>query len=190
MHHTMVNGRPINEMPMSITSPAEAGETITSKPGDWYLVQCKPRQDERAEENLQRQGYDCSRPSCRREKLVRGQLQSTQESLFPGYLFIHMPQGANWAPLRSTRGVARIVAFGGRPLAVSHDLIVQLQDRASTHTIAAYNPGDKVTILDQSFAGIESIFMAMDGEERVILLINLMNRQQQISLPVTSIANR
>ena len=101
-----------------------------------------------------------------------------------------MPQGANWAPLRSTRGVARIVAFGGRPLAVSHDLIVQLQDRANTHTIAAYNPGDKVTILDQSFAGIESIFMTMDGEERVILLINLMNRQQQISLPVTSIASR
>ncbi|WP_332455243.1 transcription termination/antitermination NusG family protein, partial [Pseudomonas fragi] len=35
------------------------------------------------------------------------------ESLFPGYLFIHMPPGANWAPLRSTRGVARVVAFGG-----------------------------------------------------------------------------
>ena len=32
--------------------------------------------------------------------------------------------------------------------------------------------------------------MTMDGEERVILLINLMNRQQQISLPLASIANR
>lgn len=101
-----------------------------------------------------------------------------------------MPQGANWAPLRSTRGVARIVAFGGRPLAVSHDLIIQLQERANTHAIAAYSPGNKVAILDQGFAGIESIFMTMDGEERVILLINLMNRQQQISLPVTSIGNR
>lgn len=186
----MVIGRPINEMPMPITSPAAACEAITSKPGDWYLVQCKPRQDERAEENLQRQGYDCSRPSCRRENLVRGQLQSTRESLFPGYLFIHMPQGANWAPLRSTRGVARIVAFGGRPLAVSHDLIIQLQERANTHAIAACSPGEKVTILDQGFSGIESIFMTMDGGERVILLINLMNRQQQISLSVTSIGNR
>lgn len=25
--------------------------------GDWYLVQCKPKQDERAEDNLVRQGY-------------------------------------------------------------------------------------------------------------------------------------
>ena len=175
---------------MHITSNTVTQEPAESRTGDWYLVQCKPRQDERAEENLQRQGYECSRPACRRERLLRGQRQYVQESLFPGYLFIHMPQGANWAPLRSTRGVARIVAFGGRPLAVSSELVFQLQSRAETHIITTFNPGDKVTILDQGFAGIESIFMAMDGEERVILLINLMNRQQQISLPLASIANR
>ena len=175
---------------MPITSSTVTQEPAESVTGDWYLVQCKPRQDERAEENLLRQGYECSRPACRRERLLRGQLQYVQESLFPGYLFIHMPQGANWAPLRSTRGVARIVAFGGRPLAVSCELVAQLQNRAENHVITTLNPGDKVTILDQGFAGIESIFMTMDGEERVILLINLMNRQQQISLPLASIANR
>ena len=174
---------------MHITNNSVTREPAESRTGDWYLVQCKPRQDERAEENLLRQGYECSRPACRRERLLRGQRQYVQESLFPGYLFIHMPQGANWAPLRSTRGVARVVAFGGRPLAVSCELVSQLQIRAETHIITTFNPGDKVTILDQGFAGIESIFLAMDGEERVILLINLMNRQQQISLPMASITN-
>lgn len=172
---------------MHMTETAVTQEPVASKSGDWYLVQCKPRQDERAEENLLRQGYVCSRPLCKREKLLRGQLQRIQESLFPGYLFIHMPEGSNWAPLRSTRGVARVVSFGGRPLAVRHELITQLQARADTHIIATFNPGDKVAILDQGFAGIESIFMAMDGEERVILLINLMNRQQQVSMPLASI---
>lgn len=187
----MVNTEePINESPMHMTSSAATQDPAASRSGDWYLVQCKPRQDERAEENLLRQGYKCSRPACRRERLLRGQMQHVQESLFPGYLFIHMPQGANWAPLRSTRGVARVVAFGGRPLAVSHELVSQLQDRAESHIITAFKPGEKVTILDQGFAGIESIFMTMDGEERVILLINLMNRQQQISLPLASIASR
>lgn len=175
---------------MHITNNTVTQESAESRTGDWYLVQCKPRQDERAEENLLRQGYECSRPACCRERLLRGQRQYVQESLFPGYLFIHMPQGANWAPLRSTRGVARVVAFGGRPLAVSYELVSQLQIRAEAHIITTFNPGDKVTILDQGFAGIESIFMAMDGEERVILLINLMNRQQQISLPMASISNR
>lgn len=175
---------------MPLTRTATAQETTRSRADDWYLVQCKPRQDERAEENLARQGYECARPTCRRERLHHGQLQHLEESLFPGYLFIHMPPGANWAPLRSTRGVARVVAFGGRPLAVSHELILNLKSRAESCLISAFSPGEKITILDQSFAGIESIFMTMDGEERVILLINLMNRQQQISLPVTSIGNR
>ncbi len=175
---------------MHLTSSTVTQEPAESRAGEWYLVQCKPRQDERAEENLQRQGYECSRPACRRERLLRGQLQYVQESLFPGYLFIHMPQGANWAPLRSTRGVARVVAFGGRPLAVSCHLVAQLQQRAESHVITTFSPGDKVTIIDEGFAGIESIFMTMDGEERVILLINLMNRQQQVSLPLASIANR
>ena len=175
---------------MHITSGSDTQEPGASKSGDWYLVQCKPRQDERAEENLLRQGYECARPACRRERLLRGQMQHVQESLFPGYLFIHMPSGANWAPLRSTRGVARVVAFGGRPLAVSYELILNLKSRAESCLISAFSPGEKVTILDESFAGIESIFMTMDGEERVILLINLMNRQQQVSLPLASIANR
>ena len=31
----------------------------------WYLLQCKPKQDERAEEHLQRQGYACFRSTYR-----------------------------------------------------------------------------------------------------------------------------
>lgn len=172
---------------MDINTAATA-QPAPSKQGDWYLVQCKPKQDERAEQNLVRQGYPCSRPVCRRERLLRGKRQLVEESLFPGYLFIHMPTGANWAPLRSSRGVARVVAFGGKPLPVNEQLVKQLQIRAQTCIFTTFNPGDKVTLLEEGFAGIESIFMSMDGEERVILLINLMNRQQPISMPLASIA--
>ncbi|MGP0123215.1 transcription/translation regulatory transformer protein RfaH [Pseudomonas bubulae] len=173
---------------MDITTLAPHTSAV-SRQGDWYLVQCKPKQDERAEENLMRQGYACSRPVCSREKLLRGKRQLVQESLFPGYLFIHMPLGANWAPLRSSRGVARVVAFGGQPLPVSQQLVEQLQARAQSCLLRAFKPGERVTLKEEGFAGIESIFMSMDGEERVILLINLMNRQQQISMPLASISN-
>ncbi|HCJ30844.1 MAG TPA: transcription/translation regulatory transformer protein RfaH, partial [Pseudomonas sp.] len=78
----------------------------------WYLVQCRVRQDERAEENLTRQGYECLRPTITRERLLRGRRQSVVESLFPGYLFIRLGAEADWGPLRSTRGVLRVVGFG------------------------------------------------------------------------------
>ena len=153
----------------------------------WFLVQCKASQDERAEINLLHQGYTCFRPTHRRERVLHGRRRVVCQSLFPSYLFIQLGANDSWSPLRSTRGVSRVVAFGGKPLPVRDELITQLQERASTHVIATFNPGDKVTILDRGFAGIESIFMTMDGDERVILLINLMNRQQQVSMPLASI---
>ena len=86
--------------------------------------------------------------------------------------------------------MARIVAFGGRPLAVADDLIETLQSRVKTQLISQFTSGEHVVIKDHGFEGVESIFMAMEGDERVILLINLLNRQQQISLPLASIASR
>ena len=153
----------------------------------WYLVHCKPRQDERAEQNLLRQGYTCYRPQHSCERIVRGRRQIIAESLFPGYLFIELASDANWAPLRSTRGVSRIVGFGGMPLRIDHSLIARLQQRTATVVKPALEAGDSVRITEGGFAELDAIFVAMDGEQRVILLLNMLNRQQQISMPLMSI---
>ncbi|WP_177345199.1 transcription/translation regulatory transformer protein RfaH [Pseudomonas sp. CC6-YY-74] len=153
----------------------------------WYLVYCKPRQDERAEENLLRQGYTCYRPQHSCERIVRGRRQIIAESLFPGYLFIQLAADANWASLRSTRGVNRIVGFGGMPLQLDNNLIAQLQQRTAAIVKLALESGDGVRITEGGFAELDAIFVAMDGEQRVILLLNMLNRQHQISMPLVSI---
>jgi transcriptional antiterminator RfaH len=159
-----------------------------SRMSPWYLVQCKPRQDGRAEEHLTRQGYSCCRPMCDREKIVRGRRQVLSESLFPGYLFIQITDDASWSPLRSTRGVSHVVKFGGKPLAVNYQLVSQFQNRAGVLSIV-FQVGDKVRILDDGFAGVEAIFKAATGDERVVLLIKLLNRAQELTLPLKSVAS-
>jgi transcriptional antiterminator RfaH len=151
------------------------------------LVHCKPRQDERAEKNLLRQGYGCYRPQHSRERIVRGRRQTVVESLFPGYLFIQLAADASWAPLRSTRGVNRVVGFGSMPLPLDSALIAHLQQRTTTATEPALEVGDSVRITAGGFAELDAIFMAMEGEQRVILLLEMLNRQQQISVPLVSI---
>ena len=153
----------------------------------WYLVHCKPRQDERAEEHLVRQGYVCYRPQHTCERVVRGRRQAVVESLFPGYLFIQLAADANWAPLRSTRGVSRVVAFGGMPLRLDNSLIVHLQQRTAAPVKPVLEAGDSVRITEGGFAELDAIFVAMDGEQRVLLLLNMLNRQQQISMPLANI---
>ncbi|MFH7611721.1 transcription termination/antitermination NusG family protein, partial [Pseudomonas syringae pv. tagetis] len=54
------------------------------------------------------------------------------EPLFAGYLFIRMDQVQdNWYPIRSSRGVSRIVTFGGQPVPVRDHLIEQIRQRLS-----------------------------------------------------------
>lgn len=152
---------------------------------NWFLVQCKPRQDERAEENLIRQGYRCARP-----KLIRqgtpGDKPKT-DSLFPGYLFIQMPEGANWSSIRSTRGVSHVVSFGGRFLPVSDDLVQYCIRRSEVKQSPTFKADEFVHIVSGTFAEIEAVFLEMDGIDRVMLLIKLLNRQQKVSVPIVDI---
>ncbi|MNJ46806.1 Transcription antitermination protein RfaH [compost metagenome] len=99
-----------------------------------------------------------------------------------------MSDESNWAPLRSTRGVSHVVSFGGRPLPVSEDLVRHLQQRSEIEITTGYKVGDNVRVSSGSFAALDAIFLEMDGEDRVILLISLLSRQQQVSVPLADIS--
>lgn len=150
----------------------------------WYLLQTKPRQDSRAEEHLRRQHFECYRPL---KPPAAGQGKA-QEALFPGYLFIRLdPQRDNWYPIRSTRGVARVVAFGGGPVPVRDELIEQLRQRLATEDSQseplAFKPGDRVQLNGGSFQDLEAIFVCRDGETRAVILLNLLQREQKVRVP-------
>lgn len=160
-------------------------DTTCEHSRSWYLVQCKPRQDERAEEHLTRQGYTCYRPRLTLETLSQGRKKLIQSSLFPGYLFIRLGQHDDWSPLRSTRGVSRIVRFGNHPAPVPDLLVDRLrQHEATQRPSELFTTGDSVRITDGAFSDIEAIFVTMDGDERVVLLLNLLQREQRVTVPV------
>lgn len=151
----------------------------------WYLVQCKARQDARAQEHLLRQGFDCFCPTLNVEILKGGKLRRLSQPMFPGYLFVHFRAQDNWTALRSTRGVTRVVSFSGTPSQVPDSIVEHLRQRcAEAGECAALKPGDRVHVRLGPYAEMDAIFLAMDGEQRVLLLLNILNRQQQVSLPV------
>lgn len=154
---------------------------------DWYLIQCKVRQDGRAEEHLVRQGYQCYRPMYRCERLLKGRVKLVEESLFPGYVFVQLGLQDSWAALRSTRGVLRVVGFGGKPTAIRAGLVEQLQRRQQVEEPLPLVAGEKVRIVEGPFAELEAVFLEMDGKARVVLLLGFLQRQQKIQIPLTGI---
>lgn len=146
----------------------------------WYLIQTKPRQESRAEEHLRRQHFECYRP----KKPSNG---CSDEALFPGYLFIRLDrQLDNWYPIRSTRGVARVVAFGGEPTPVKDELIEQLRQRMAIPILPRmpqFQPGERVQLNGGGFNDLEAIFISTDGEKRSVILLNLLQREQKVRVP-------
>lgn len=139
------------------------------------MLQCKPRQDERAQDNLACQGYACYRPQLRRERIINGRKQWGSESLFLRYLFNALASTDNCAPLRSIRG--RIVGFGGMLLKVAPGIIELMRQRTEDDVHPVLNVGDVVPITTSDLAELEATFQAMDGDERVIRLLSMLNWQ-------------
>lgn len=76
----------------------------TIKPG-WYLIKVKPREELRAVDNLENQGFEAYCPMF--PEFGRN------TALFPGYVFLRLSSDdlERYHKIRSTRGVARVVTF-------------------------------------------------------------------------------
>ena len=144
----------------------------------WYLVHTKPRQEELALANLQRQGYDCYLPQMRIERVRRRKAEVATEPMFPRYLFIRLDssdQGKSWSPIRSTLGVSQLVHFGARAAKVDDNLVDLLRQRERTlPTAAMFHSGDSVVITDGPFAGIDAIYQTTDAERRAFILLEIL----------------
>lgn len=168
--------------------------TIIPKGSTWYLLQCKPREDQRAEVNLLQQNYVIFRPQLATERLVRGKLRKALDSLFPGYLFIQLCHDDNWAPLRSTRGVSRIVDFNHGPATVADHVIEDLRARCvkpyKPQAIQEFKPGETLQIIRGPLSTYEGIFLSMVGSERVNILLQFLNREQHVYIPLSDLQRR
>jgi transcriptional antiterminator RfaH len=147
----------------------------------WYAVQSRPKQEIRALENLQNQGFETWLPMLTIEKLRRGRLAEVTEPMFSRYLFIRLDtEQTNWSPIRSTLGVSKLVSFGNRPAVVADELIEALQQLPEQAPQRLIQPGHQVKIVSGPLRGLEGIYQQADGELRAMVLIELLNKQHRI----------
>jgi len=154
----------------------------------WYVVFSKPRQESLAELHLRRQGYEVWFPRAQQSRRRRDRWIDTIEALFPRYLFLHVDlQVHSIGPIRSTRGVVDLVRSGLDPLPVPNEVVERLFRAvdASTGTVRIVcdlAEGDRVRVLSGPFAGLEGVFHAHSGKERVVILLDLLGRATRASL--------
>ncbi|RKR06305.1 transcriptional antiterminator RfaH [Kushneria sinocarnis] len=155
----------------------------------WYAIQCKGGESFRAAEHLTRQGYQLFHPVIDIERRQRGRIRTVREPLFPWYLFIRLDRlSDNWRPIRSTRGVLKLVAFGNEPTPIPDELIDTLRHHARSVDEEGrehyFRPGDRIEITEGPFREMEGVFFDRKGEERVIVLLNILQREHQMQFSI------
>lgn len=163
-------------------------EAADSVEGSWYLLRTKPRQEGRAEDNLNRQSYTCFCPRIQVQRISQGRRVVREDFMFPGYMFIFMGARSDWSPICSTYGILNVVAFGGQPLPVPESIIKDLQWRESgmTPIREAFVRGDKLSIVQGPFANLQAEFESFDGEGRVVVMLNFLQKQR-LKMPLADI---
>ena len=154
---------------------------------DWYLATSKPRQENRAVENLKNQGIKGYSPVIKLEKVRGGKKQIVEEPMFTGYLFINLsPEDPKWQKVRSTRGVRDWVKFSGSTAKLPQALIDSLIDAENSQLIAfdtiKLQKGDSVRILSGPFEGLNGVFLTDNGEKRAMILVDFLGKQSRLNV--------
>ena len=158
----------------------------------WFLLQTKVKQEQRAAENLERQDVASFCPMIRVDKISRGRRSEVLDVLFPGYLFVQLGDSSvSTTAVRSTRGVSHFVTSAGAPIKVPQGLVEQLRQRvtADADVVMSQLPksGAKMQVIDGPFKGLNAVFTEPDGNNRAIVMVTLLSQQVKTSMPFASL---
>ena len=153
----------------------------------WYVVQSKPREEERARHYLEEKGFDTYLPMMEVVS-VRGFKNVTSEKpLFPGYLFCRFEkEDESLAHVRWTRGVKKLLPESVNPIPVENEVVQAIQSLQQKDGVIRQQPlqkNDQIRIARGPMKNIMGIFDHWTSDDgRIRVLLNFVNYQATVEL--------
>ena len=148
----------------------------------WLVAYTKPRLEQVALENLERQSFEAYLPRYKKFKRTQAGPVPIFEPMFPRYLFFrpsHAAQGID--PVRSTKGVSHVVRFGFDPATVSAAMVATIQafeasqNQATLAEMSNFKAGQKVKLKHVALGNMEGLVQSVSSK-RVAVLLEILGR--------------
>jgi len=155
----------------------------------WYAIHTHPKQENRAERNLQAWNVETFFPKikdCRFNEFT-GEPFYFVKPLFPGYLFARFALNDLLHKVRFTRGVHSVVCIGNDPALVDDRVIeiiaAQIDETGFVKIGADLEPGAKVLIQAGPFKGLTGIFeREVSAADRIKILLDCVSFQASVEV--------
>ena len=160
-----------------------------SLPSDlrWFVVQSKPREEERALHFLTEKGFDTYLPLMEVVKVRKFNNVKTKKPLFPGYLFCRFKkEDDSVAHVRWTKGVKKILPESISPTPVDDQIVASIYSLEQEDGVIRKQPlenNDRIRIARGPMKDVLGIFDHWTSDCcRVKVLLNFITYQASVIL--------
>ena len=153
----------------------------------WYVVQTKPRNEQRAQYYLEMEGVETLNPLMEAYRSKGGRSLMTLKPLFPNYIFARFTLERDYPKVRWARGVNKVLGRGGGPMPIGDEVVEEIKSRIGEDCVVkrAYNlkSQDTVKIKEGPLKDLMGIFDRwMSKEGRIRVLLSLIGYQTSVQL--------
>lgn len=159
----------------------------------WYCLRTKPKTERITSAILRAEvGLEVFCPFIRFERARRSGRLWVTEAMFPGYVFARFRFLTQFRQVQASRGVMKIVNFGGRPSVVSDGIVQELRSSVKDEETVVIEPtvqiGEEVNVVEGPFRGIKAVVSRlMPGRERVALLLEVLGMEREVEVGLKAV---
>ena len=141
----------------------------------WYAIYTRPRHEKIVAEALEEKGVEAFLPLRRERRQWKDRKKWVHEPLFRSYVFVNI-ELKNKIYTLQTRGVVKLVGFGGEPAQIPDWQIDQLRKVLDKGTVLEtedfFTEGDYVEITAGALEGVRGYLREKRGESRLALKLD------------------
>ena len=156
----------------------------------WYALQVASRCEKAVASGLALRGYCEFVPLFRSRRRWSDRFQDVDLPLFPGYVFCQLDVNHR-LPALLIPGVVRIVGLGKTPIPVDENEIGAVQAVVRSGLLLQPWPflkaGQSVTIAEGPLRSVTGILTQIDGSDRLVVSITLLQRSLAVAIPRRSV---
>lgn len=165
----------VTSEPLS-TSAASAAVELS-----WFAVQTFPRHEKKVTAELQEKSVQTFLPLVPAKHQWSDRQRLVDEPIFPGYTFVRIVQSlSNRIAILRTKGLARFVGVRGVGIPIPDDQIECVQTALARRIPFGPHPfsgvGRRIRIRGGCFEGVEGILAAINGNQTLVISVDLIQR--------------
>jgi len=159
----------------------------------WYLIRTKPGAERIAQDNLRDVVETIFLPMAKMKLRQGDRIVHRVSPVFPSYLFASFDLASAARQIRYTPGVRDIVRFGEQaaivPDHVIDELMLRCSDGPADLAEPKLTPGSPLEVVGGPFRKFDAVFEGyVSGNERVAVLLSVMNDRLRVVMPAGMVA--